>query len=784
MADTLHNARFHFESAGLAGVAMDVVSAQVVEALSEPYGAELVIGIEDPDADASLLLGADCVLTVERPEGEVRRLCGIIRAVHEGMVVEELTRARVVIVPALWFLSRRRDTRIFQDMTAVEILEEVLGDALGGYSRSIESSLDGEYPTREYCVQYAETDLDFCHRLMEEEGIFYTFDHEGEQEVMTLYDVNASCPLLPTADGSGGVPFRTQDLQILNEPAQLIHRAHAHTTTSVVVRDWDWTKGGMMTLEAESRGEDAAGRDRESYEHGEGRSLTVGDYSGTAYGAQDGDAQALKRKEAFEVEGVTLHGISWVQTMAPGARFSVTDHPTIGVDGDYLVTRVIHTNLAGDQLLPGGSPGVRYQNVFEAIPVATPYRPPRRMPKPTIPSVQTAVVTGPSGEEIHVDEHGRIKVQFHWDRVGANDEHSSCWIRVEQAWAGPSWGFWWVPRIGMEVVVQFVDGDPDRPLVTGCVYDGTNATPYPLPDEKTKSTIKSNSSLGGGGFNEFRFEDAAGSEEIYTHAQKDYNEVVENDHNTLVHHDQTNTVDNNQTQEIHVDQIEMVHGNQEMTVDGDRTVVVHSNFDETVDGTETRHVVGDVTETFDANETRTVTGDVTEDISGSETRTISGSQTETIDASHSRTISGSSTETITGSLAQNADAGITTTTPASYNVVAVGGYNVTAPGGMTLTAQAGLTIVAPAGLTQVDNRDFWTGNEIISPGVAAISIIGIKIEETAIVTGVTSAKVEATGFACATDNLMLDTEGFQSNVSVAKLRDALEVSGYAWRNSG
>src|SRR5690606_10593288 len=143
------------------------------------------------------------------------------------------------------------------------------------------------------------------------------------------------------------------------------------------------------------------------------------------------------------------------------------------------------------------------------------------------------VVTGPAGEEIWVDEHGRIKVQFHWDRLGANDERSSCWIRVEQAWAGAGFGFWYVPRIGMEVVVQFVDGDPDRPLVTGCVYHGANATPYPLPNEKTKSTIKSNSSIGGGGFNEFRFEDKAGSEEICTHAQKDYNEVVENDHNTL-----------------------------------------------------------------------------------------------------------------------------------------------------------------------------------------------------------------------------------------------------------
>src|SRR5690606_3464990 len=182
----------------------------------------------------------------------------------------------------------------------------------------------------------------------------------------------------------------------------------------------------------------------------------------------------------------------------------------------------------------------------------------------------------------------------------------TCWVRVQQPWAGAGWGFWWVPRIGMEVVVHFIDGDPDRPLATAAVYNGTNPTPYALPDEKTKSTIKSNSSLGGGGFNEFRFEDKAGDEEIYTHAQKDYNEVVENDHTTLVHHDQTITVDNNQTQEIGANQTETVHGNQQLTVDGNRTIHVKSAYSETVDGTETRRVTGDVTETFDANETRSV----------------------------------------------------------------------------------------------------------------------------------------------------------------------------------
>jgi type VI secretion system secreted protein VgrG len=230
-------------------------------------------------------------------------------------------------------------------------------------------------------------------------------------------------------------------------------------------------------------------------------------------------------------------------------------------------------------------------NRFECIPLAVEWRPARRWPKPRITSMQTATVVGPSGEEIHTDIHGRIKVQFHWDRENPANETSSCWVRVQQAWAGGGWGFWWVPRIGMEVVVQFVDGDPDRPLVTGSVYNATNELPYPLPDEKTKSTIKSNSSLGGGGSNEFRFEDKAGSEQIYAHAQKDYNEVVEHDHNTLVHNCQTNTVDVDQTQTIGANQTETVH-NQVMTVDGNRTVHVKTRSRRTWTHRETRHVVG------------------------------------------------------------------------------------------------------------------------------------------------------------------------------------------------
>jgi len=745
----IRQVELHVESSPLAGLDVHVDGITFYEALSEPYGAELLLTIGDADFDGELLLGKDVVLTFERADVNIRRLTGIIREVREGAQGGVSQRERegavlhVVVVPALWMLSRRRDTRIFQEMSVTDILQSVLDEALGPYGRSIELSTTATYPTREYCVQYGETDLAFVHRLMEEEGIWYFFDHEGETETMVLVDTNESSVDLEAPAG-GVVAYIPSDLLVRGaEPVNMVQRRHRTTTTSVVLGEWDWTRA-TMPFSYEERGTDEAGRDRESYEHGWGRSLTLYDYAGTSYGAEDGERQKLLRKEAHVRDTITIEGVGRVTGFAPGKKFELSGHPTLGMDGTYLVHRVIHQNVPAGSLTgsSGGADADDYHNRFECIPFDTPFRPARKTAKPRVPGIQTAVVTGPAGEEIHTDEHGRIKVQFHWDRDGANDENSSCWIRVEQAWAGAGWGFWYVPRIGMEVVIHFVDGDPDRPLVTGCVYNATNPTPYALPDEKTKSTIKSNSSLGGNGFNEFRFEDRAGSEEIYTHAQKDYNEVVENDHNTLVHHDQTITVDNDQTQIVGNDQLEKVHGNQVLTVDGNRTLLIKADFDETVDGTETRLVTGDVTEGFDANETRTISANVTETIGGDELRSIGGNQEESVTGSHTQTVSGSATESITGSLTQTITGGITTTTPASYDITAVGGYNVTSAAGIQWIAPGGVTIAAPGGLFQTDNYFDWQGAKQFEVAVTAMAIFAFVHEGTGVATGLIGFKCE------------------------------------------
>ena len=737
----LEELRYYWECEAFPGAVAGVSSLTVQEGLNTPYQVEVEVELDDPDADVTEMLGKNVLVTLERLPLS-RRFTGLVAEVWEGTVEEGKTRVQMRVVPALWSLHFRRNTRMFQEKTVPEILEDVLTTALSEYDREIEVDLTATYPTREYCIQYQETDLAFCHRLMEEEGISYCFDHEGDVEKMILRDANASFPEAPSV----GMPVFLQPQDAITrdfEAIQLFRRDHRDTTTALALRDWDWTAGGDMIVEEAADGEDANGRIREKYEHGEARSLTISSYDAGVrrYQAQDGAAQASVRQEAVLSLGITGRGVGRVIGFAPGTTFELVNHPQLGHDGEYLVTRVVHRKKRFSMGTEENAED--YYNEFTCIPLSVPYRPQRRTPKPRIDGIQTALVTGPAGEEIHVDEHGRIKVQFYWDRENPADETSSCWVRCEQDWGGAGWGWWWVPRIGMEVVVHFIDGDPDRPVVTGCVYNAANQLPYPQPDEKTKSTIKSNSSIGGGGFNEFRYEDKAGSEEIYTHAQKDYDEVVENDHNTLVHHDQTNEVDNDQTQTIHNNQTERVDVDQTMSVGANRTVHVEANFDETVDGTETRHVIGDVSETFDANETRTVTGDVTEDIGADETRTVGGSQTEEIGADHTQSIDGSSTVTIGAALTETVTGGISSTTPGSQTLTAVGGMNVTAAAGVKWVAQGGVTIIAPGGVVVIDGDNNWVGQYLISAEPVSTNVIGLKIEMGGWSVGLCNIKVES-----------------------------------------
>ena len=682
MADPLTKVRFKFTSAGDPDTSWRVVRMHVREALSEPYAAEFDLACENLLADPDALLGRDCAALWFRDDHQ-RRLQGVVHRVeHLGLKAGHLL-CRVHVAPALLALGQRRDCYIFQDVTALEAVAVVLAEGFAPWQRTTRIDVQRALPTREYFVQYNESDLDFVARLLAEEGVGYYFDHAGDREEMVLFDANSTCAAIATMDGAAVCIQGPEGGTAVVETLRDFDPISTLRSTSSVVRDFNWTQPSL-DLTREARGVDPNGLDREVYEYP--GPLTINSYSNPAYAQEDGAAQSRLRRQQFAAGERRAAGAGYVTTFTPGFTFDLTGHLNPATDGTWLVTRAEHFGHAPEELTSDTHDDdegrhERYRNTFEALPVEVPWRPARSFVRPRIGGVQTATVVGPAGEEIYTDEHGRVKVQFHWDRKGERDESSSLWVRVAQAWAGNGWGFVFVPRIGMEVVVQFLEGNPDRPLVTGCVYNGENRPPYPLPDEKTKSTVKSNSTLGGGGYNELRFEDLKGSEEVFLHAQKDFNEVVEHDHSTLVHHDQRNTVDNNQT--------ERVGANQTMTVGGNRTSHVYGNEKKTVEKDQTDHVVKNRTHTVDLDEKITVGLNQTTAVGVNRTETVGANETVTIGGNETRSIAGNLMTTV-GVAELRAIGAMRMTTVGAADATTVGGAWIVTAGGPCLISSGAL----------------------------------------------------------------------------------------------
>jgi type VI secretion system secreted protein VgrG len=512
----LRHVQYEFESAADPQAHWMVRQIEVTDSLGAPYLATVELVIEDLDAEPRELLGRDCRLTLVRASLGAD-ICGIVHRVVHGRTTERAVVATVEIVPALRALDQRRDSRVFQEKTVVEILEDVLGNALEAYGREVDlGHLQRVYPVREHCVQYEESDLAFAHRLMEEEGITYYFEHHGNarKEKMILSDDVSQHPAVLTFDGATAIPFVAQRNEIRGtEPIHELARAEQLTSTSVVVADYDWTQADVVSFPvvAEQRSEDEQGREREIYEHD--RALTFSEYQGSAYGANDATVQARLRHELARRDALVARGSGVVTGFAPGRTFELERHPRAELDGEYLITAVRHRGISAElrDLFGDASPhgtSHEYENTFECIPKATPYRPERITPKPRAHGVVTAIVVGPDGHEIYSDDYGRVKVQFHWDRLGVRNQDSSCFVRVMQAWAGPGRGIQAYPRVGDEVVVDFVGGDIDRPLVIGSVYSAANPPPYRAQADWTRTTIKSKTSPANGDrYNELRFDD-------------------------------------------------------------------------------------------------------------------------------------------------------------------------------------------------------------------------------------------------------------------------------------
>ncbi|HEY8039538.1 MAG TPA: type VI secretion system tip protein VgrG, partial [Polyangiaceae bacterium] len=514
-----------------------VVHFEGYEGISQLFEFEVTVGAESSAIAFADIVRKKASLTIH-PDGEdhPRLVHGVVSRFEQGSPHRRGSTYRITVVPWAWMLEQRVDSRIFQDMTAPDIVQKVLQAA--GYTSGddFKLSLQGTYVTRDYCVQYRETDWDFVSRLLEEEGIAYFFEHDEAKHTLVLVDRPAAWP--PIA-GEATLIFRQAEGAL----GGIAHGTHVTRFAmseevrpgKVTLRDWNFEKPALK-LEADKE----AAKDT---------NLEVYDQPGEYGVPADGEALAAVRLEELQAPRRTGRGESTCARLSGGHELTLSEHPREDFNTGYLVTRVEHWGTEPDMEVMGEGSETPYRNRFEAIPSTVVFRPARVTRRPQIHGVQTAIVVGPQGEEIYADKHGRVKVQFHWDRLGKNDDKSSCWVRVAQMWASAAFGAMFLPRVKDEVVVAFLEGDPDKPLVVGRVYHGTNVVPYALPDEKTKSTIKSHSSpqAGDDAFNELRFEDKKGSEEVFLQAQKDWTINVKNDKNQKVGHDETLEVGNDRT---------------------------------------------------------------------------------------------------------------------------------------------------------------------------------------------------------------------------------------------
>jgi type VI secretion system secreted protein VgrG len=562
-----------------------VIRCSVEEGIDRCYRAR--VELSAPAFELAELLGADSELVFLRGDDELRRLYGVVARVEDLGEIEHRQAFAVELVPAFALLDMGRNSRIFQELSVQAIVTEVLGAALRDYGREVDiSALSRGTEVRDYCVQYNESDFAFMCRLLEEEGIAFVFVHDADQgvEILALRDDNSQYAEFQNLEGVPELPLIPDRAdQAGLESVQSLARISQLTPTAALRRDYDWRAPTDLLTEPLD-GSDARGRTRRIYQHTRRR------YISDDLSSRASDCAAAERVGA---ELLTGHGNA--ATLAAGLRFTLINAP-LELEDEYLLLEIRHEFQAEDDVL-------HYRNTLRCIPTSVEYRPRQRTPKPRIHGPQTAIVVG--DDEIHTDEHGRIQVQFHWEEQPSYATGASCWVRCAQSLAGPGWGAQFIPRVGMEVVVEFLEGNPDRPLVTGCVYNGKNATPFALPDDKTQSGWRTSSSPGGDGYNMLRFEDAAGNEEIHIHGQKDWTIVIENDKTEEIRHDERATIGRDRSIEVGHNLEESVGANQSITVGANRSETIGKNAIETVHANKTVMVDGSSSETVAGNKTIT-----------------------------------------------------------------------------------------------------------------------------------------------------------------------------------
>lgn len=549
-----------------------VVEFSAAEYMSSPFEVDLVLATREEISFAEVV-NLPALLTVSKTDGP-RYFHGMIdRFAYAGKAEDGLI-YETRLVPSFWLLALKHDCRVFQKVSVPEIAKAILAEHQ--LTNSVDFRLQKDYPTMEFCAQYQESDFNFISRLLEQEGIFYFFEHSRTRHRLVLADNRRSYQpfkekpsvyYTPDADadtaGEGIYEFQF---------TQNIHPG------KVTLKDYNFQYPGTnLTYQAQA----------DAYQNFE-----IYHYPGRFKNHYGSTLANIRLQEEMTFKQMAM-GNGTYQQFTPGKTFRLYRHEQQQLNRDYLITAVTHSGYqpksfprdADKAKMPG------YYNDFVAIPSSVTFIPARKSPRPLVNGPQAAVVTGPSGEEIYTDKYGRIKVQFHWDRIGGRDENSSAWVRVSQVWAGDGYGVMFLPRVGQEVIVDFLHGDPSTPIVVGSLYNDSQKPPYALPESKTISTIRSASSKGGPGLNELRFEDKSGAEEIYIHGQKDLT--------VMIGKDKYQNVGNNET----------------ISVGNNRVTAINNNLNETVGGQKSISVGKDLSQSISKNSQVTIGNNLTETVS-------------------------------------------------------------------------------------------------------------------------------------------------------------------------
>jgi type VI secretion system secreted protein VgrG len=543
------------------------------EAISELFRFDLRLRSTNHALAPATIVGESVTVTLEGKGGTARYFNGIVTRFGHAGADGQYGYYSAELAPRAWLATLGRDRVVWQNQTATDIVKA----ALKPFGVTVKDATSGTYPAREYCVQYDESPFAFISRLMEEEGIYYFFTFANGTHTMVLADSASAFE-----DGPAGTLHWASQSQAHANTVAAFAMSHGVVLGEHTVNDYDYTQPGTPLSQKNDTTQGVAAT---------AHYLFRGEYSSDSRGS----ALASTHREAHVLQQRTGQGQGWCNSLAAGTKFTLQAHPNAAFNTAYVVRAVRHA-----------ASGTGYSNAFEVFPASVPFRAPMVTPRPVVAGTHTAKVVGSSNEEIWTDAQGRIKISFHWDRASKQDQNSSCWVRVAQATAGAGWGHLFLPRVGQEVIVSYVDGDPDRPIVTGCVYNGENAPPVTLPGAQTQSVIRSRSSKSGTAGNEIRMEDKLDSEELYLHAQKDMKVEIENALTTTIKAGaETHTVQK-----------------------GDRTIEVSEGKEShTVKGTRTLDVTGDETHTNHAKFTHKVAADHIQQVDGNYTLKVGGNLT-------------------------------------------------------------------------------------------------------------------------------------------------------------